>query len=222
MNSTLKAISLSLVIGSVGAHAAGGNSTNCRNVVSEYEKIYSGPASCTGIFWYATYENGSLVRKRGSHTLSQDVSETNRSTTVISGLATIQVESITGGTLTERHAVSCVASIPFSHEEPIYKEVCDKTPYAYISTYEIPYQTEVRMSADDSDGHIVKKEAWIDGRRVSFGKHFLEAMSIDRTTYYNVRIKVTDNDGYVTEVSKTVKASPNANCPGGPNDYTCL
>lgn len=198
-----KSVSLAtLLLVSVGA-SAGNDPVNCRMVVDHQQNIYEGNASCTGTFWYSSYVNGSPKLMQGSKTLQNYIPATIHSSTVLSGLASIQVTGATGHTLTETHIASCSARIPFSHKQDVMKQECDYTPTASLSVYRYEASTtsSVSVNGSDSDGSIAKKELWVNGVKQSGTSTQLNGSVGD---VFSVKGRVTDNDGYTNEYTKSV------------------
>lgn len=201
------------------AVAAGDVETNCRDEVVGKRNIYQGSTNCEAIHNYTTYENRKLVRKVYKENLTGNSSETTSPTMTLSKRVQITFTSFGGQEVTYNTDISCTASIPFSHEEDVTQRVCDYTPKAIITshliqtrvekgiTYYAAGQAAVKFNFSDRDGSISSAQAWVDGTNVSTNYHIINGAG-----YYTVRLKVTDNDGYVTEETRTVSVSPFEEC----------
>ncbi|CAH9053926.1 hypothetical protein PSECIP111951_00922 [Pseudoalteromonas holothuriae] len=99
--------------------------------------------------------------------------------------------------------LSCSATLNQQRQEPVTSEVCDYTPNASLSLYRFEGDTSasVTLRGSDQDGSITKYELWVDGVRKSSNTATLYGNQGDTFT---VRGRVTDNDGYTTETSRTV------------------
>ncbi|MCO7226579.1 hypothetical protein [Pleionea sp. CnH1-48] len=158
---------------------AGGEPVNCRTEIIEQLPIYSGQASCI-----ASHNNFLF-------TLSAYVPPQSSPRFKITRL----VELYSGSVI----EVSCVASVPFSHYQPVSREVCDYRPSAKIEVDQFSYgEVYIKALGYDSDGTIVKKQLFIDGELQNRTSVMLRG-AIGQS--YLVKVIVTDDDGY--ESTKT-------------------
>lgn len=114
---------------------------------------------------------------------------------------------------------SCNAQVPFSHYESVQKTVCDYTPKASLYVDKQSRETYVNMSASDRDGHIVSTQAWLDGAPVTFGS--LTLRSGYEVKIHNLKMRVKDDDGYVTERSAVIRVEPFVPCDDGTKRPIC-
>ncbi|CAM4119291.1 hypothetical protein PSBY109024_10600 [Pseudoalteromonas byunsanensis] len=183
---------------------AGNNPVNCKNVQVSETKIYAGQASCPAYHHYTRYDqNRKSQRHTYSEVLSQYVPETTRQWTTLSGMATINSNTWMLREYTYRTGISCNAEVPYSHTEPTMELQCEYTPVAGVRVIRDEGTTETYVKAHgvDSDGHIVKAELWVNGVKQSGDSLSLYGNSGDS---FQVRGRVTDNDGHTDEISKTV------------------
>ncbi|MGL1959550.1 MAG: hypothetical protein OCD00_19905, partial [Colwellia sp.] len=232
MKKHLKIIPIFILSLSAIAHETvisnGDEPVNCGDKTVGYQSIYGGLAQCDAEYTVKTCEskpNGfTLITTPKSIPLSEDFVKHDKQTVTLSKLITYS-ESYGAGpigcTLPQNvnEWVDCSTELDYLGEEPIKKHSCDYTPEAAIKYYYIGAENgeyyvagkkAVVFSASDSDGTISKTEAWIDGVPVSFGTHFLKANF--GPVWYNVRIKVTDNDGYITEATSIIPVSSRPVC----------
>ncbi|MBQ4837343.1 hypothetical protein [Pseudoalteromonas luteoviolacea] len=204
LKTTIMTTLFGLTLGA-GSFSAMADKVNCRMETTSQKNIYSGTAQCTGTFWYTTWENKRIVRKQGSKSLQQYFDPTPNSSAILSGIAYVTTSSYGGQPLNESFVVKCSASIPFSHKEDVKEEVCDNTPTAYVGVNHHEFwDVSFWASGRDEDGTIVSKELWIDGVKQSSSSVW-KTSSQDRT--YNIRVRVTDNDGYSSEATRTYRAT---------------
>lgn len=162
--------------------SAGDNPVNCQTQLVGNQSIYSGQASCIASFY--TFDGFYQTEF-----LSQYVPETTSSSIYLSRIVWV------GG---RTYSTSCIASIPFSHTQPVYEQVCEYTPKVNPSSYQDNmYQNVVYANASDRDGSIVKYEWWVDGVKQSDSGSSLTltrrgSIPLDHT----VKVTVTDNDGH--------------------------
>jgi hypothetical protein len=106
---------------------------------------------------------------------------------------------------------SCWAQLPYSDTDTIQRTSCEYTPKAnieehYVESYTHPitkityFETGViiaKFTYSDRDGQVQQVQRWVDG--VLTTSPFVE---ID--TPSTVTLKVTDNDGHVTQTSRVL------------------
>ncbi|BBN80530.1 hypothetical protein PA25_05150 [Pseudoalteromonas sp. A25] len=98
---------------------------------------------------------------------------------------------------------SCWAEIPFERQQASTTEICDYKPTTPISLYRVEGDTTaiVTLNGSDQDGSITRYELWVDGVRQTGNTAQLVGAQGDS---FEVRGRVTDNDGDTTETSKSV------------------
>lgn len=178
---------LALVSSLIIAHSAtaGDNPVNCRTVTDTIT-VYSGTASCTA---YSGSE---------SRVLSQSFYRSPTATVFLS-----------------EGRFSCTDRLTTARKETISRNVCDYTPQAGFRHYIIhdgtAYTASLRLSSNarDRDGHIARTEWWVNGS--SYGSS-VPTLSVTQPTNFNIKQRVTDDDGYTDETSGSVFVSP-ANDP---------
>ena len=165
-----------------GSANAGDNPVNCRTESTQYT-VYYGNASCTAY-------SGSERRTLSSYYHA----------------------SLSPSVYLSEFGFSCFATLPFSQLETSTSTKCDYTPQANIRDYIFydgtAYTAALRLNsgASDRDGSIVKTEWWVNGQ--SYGAS-VPTFTVNSPTSFSIRQRVTDNDGYTDETSKSVFVSPN-------------
>lgn len=171
------------------AALAGDDPVNCRNATS-YQPIYSGNATCTATY----YGSGGF----GTTTLSRYVFDT-----------IINREFITGtvwGSDNRLYSASCWANVPFSHYDEVVTQVCDYTPKSsFILSSSGFGHVGISNRASDRDGNIVKTEWWVDG---VYKGTTTPSISTSVPKTFSVRQKVTDNDGYTDQSTRSIFVQP--------------
>ncbi|ESP94800.1 MULTISPECIES: hypothetical protein [Pseudoalteromonas] len=177
MNIKKIALGFSLVLSSNIVLAGGGQAVNCRMENTGYQNVYEGQVSCL-----ASMRNGRLVK------LEDYIFPTVHS-------------SVTINRLVGNEFLNCTAKVPFSHVQPITKEVCDYTPYVNVSARQYSEGEAVfEISANDKDGHIQSRDVRINGASVSSHSDSIQVYGAVGETFY-LTITVTDNDGYSSSSS---------------------
>lgn len=180
---------------SFSAYADTGEKTNCRTVITGKKNIYSGPSSCR------------VEVNNQYYTISQFVPPTTSSKVIITELIRV------GGMA---YAASCWANVPYHSSENILKTVCDYKPVAKF-TNEILFSdgltTMARFTSTstDHDGNIASYKWFIDGVNQNKNSRILN-FSVNSSGYRDVKLTVTDNDGYSTSYSKRVNLSRQPTC----------
>ncbi|MCY7296276.1 hypothetical protein [Alteromonas sp. a30] len=172
---------------------AGDEQVNCRSETST-QAIYEGTAFCTA---YYVENNGSFrTQLLGGHFNAAPV----QYRTVYSNFYGYD------GNL---YFAQCQATVPFSHNEQISTTVCDYTPKSSFTPHANGFNGIGRVNivdnASDRDGSIVKTEWWVDGTYKGTTKPSL-ATYVTRT--YSIRQRVTDNDGYTDESTRSIRVVP--------------
>ena len=162
--------------------AAGDEPVNCQTQLVGNQSVYSGTASCIASFY-------TIDGFYQTEYISQYVPETTVSSIYLNRLVFI------GG---RSYSASCVASIPFSHTQPVYDQVCEYTPKVNPRSYQDNmYQNSVYANASDRDGNVVKYEWWVDGVKQSNSGSSLTLTRRGSTPLdHVVKVTVTDNDGH--------------------------
>lgn len=124
--------------------------------------------------------------------------------------------------------LQCSASLPHMGYHQEVTEECEYTPRATIRTHYLEdyydsntgityYQAGVIVAAfehSDRDGYITNVEKWVDGESIT-------ANHVDIYEPTHVRLRVTDNDGHVTETSSTISPPLRQVCMRGGNLIMC-
>jgi hypothetical protein len=171
----LNIIALGLLLMAASAKAEFGEKTNCRTEVTGKMAIYQGNASC--------YVNGILLQRYVFPTTQPSI---------------LLVEWTGAG------YSQCYATVPFSHYENVTSTVCDYKPVADF--LKIQHSFSLVSTAKDFDGTIVKHDWWINGvKQAGTGVSIpfpIPSTSVPQNLV--VKLQVTDNDGYIHSVQKTV------------------
>ncbi len=158
--------------------SAGDVPVNCRTEQTGLVNIYEGWASC------------SAITSEGWTTISRWVPASPSPTVILS-------EYVNGAW------AQCSANVPFLTQQPLYQEVCDYTPSAYL-TIDNYSAGEVYVAARgaDRDGTFTV-QLYVDGVLQSGTSTVLDVFTGGYTIGQRVRVEsvVTDNDGYTTRKS---------------------
>ncbi|MBW8184018.1 hypothetical protein [Shewanella nanhaiensis] len=174
----LFSIFLAGLVVSFSASAEFGEKVNCRTETTGQIAIYSGYASCNA------YVDGRY------YVIDDYVQPTTHQYTYINDI------------INGRYA-SCRAQVPFHSYQDVTSEVCDYKPISSVGFFRIEGSTETLVSAngDDFDGTVVKKELWVDGVKQSSSNSSVDGNVGD---VFVVKSRVTDNDGYYTDATKSI------------------
>jgi|GEM_PF-2471263 len=172
-----------------GLAQAGDDPVNCRTETSHDQAIYSGFSQCSAFY---TDANG-FPRSRFI-TSYVPPTTSNR----------VQLREFVYDTNFPTF-VSCFAIVPFSHFETVNVQVCDYTPKVSISSSNNFNSATVRANASDRDGSIAGYEWWVDGTKLSSTGSQITLQGNGGFTTYNVRVTVTDNDGYTDTSTRNVR-----------------
>jgi len=97
---------------------------------------------------------------------------------------------------------SCLATVPFLGFEEVTKTVCDYKPVSSISiSHDEDPSATVTAYGRDYDGSIGKVELWVDGVLQSGNSVKVQGHNYQR---FQLRARVTDDDGYTHETSTSV------------------
>lgn len=180
----IKVVGKLLVLGLVSLTSlvyAGDDPVNCQTVTEEVA-VYYGTARCTAT-------SGSQTR---------DLTEyfSNSYTPVV---------------FLSQGVFSCRATLPFVTFEQVDRTVCEYTPEASIRSYVsydgTAYTAWLRLvsNATDRDGVITQTQWWVNG---SYYGSSVPTLSVNTPTFFNVRQKVTDDDGHTDETTRSIYVSP--------------
>lgn len=172
---------------------AGDDPVNCHNETTT-QAIYEGVATC-----YAGYlDNSGFYRTELLGAYFE--ASTQRYSTI---------SSVIRGADGDTYFVSCSVSIPFSHNESVTTSVCDYTPQSNFSLTSITIGGSgvvgIHDYASDRDGNIVKTEWWVDGVYKGTTKPTVTTF-VPKT--FSIRQKVTDNDGYTDDSTRSIYVIP--------------
>lgn len=201
---------------------AGDEAVNCRIEIVETKDIYAGIPKCDATYKVETCEptpNGfKEISTPYTETLTGDYLESTNSSVNLSKLVFYN-ESFGAGsnacTIPETVAetIRCTAKLDFLETLPVKEEVCDYTPQTRPRDAGFG---NVYASASDRDGHIVNYEWWVDGVKLPDNSR---SINIKREFYSderprNVKVRVTDDDGYTDESSVSASPYTPRNCDG--------
>ncbi|WP_457933869.1 hypothetical protein LOS73_14150 [Pseudoalteromonas sp. SCSIO 43210] len=122
----------------------------------------------------------------------------------------------------------CSSNLPNSAYETISNESCQYTPKASINRHYVEESYDSRTDTtyyaagvivaqftfSDRDGEVQKVEKWVNGQSTT-------KSHVDITSASEVKLKVTDNDGNVTETSTTVYPPMMQTCSRGGQLILC-
>jgi len=169
---------------------AGDEPVNCQTQLVGDQSVYGGYASC----WVSFRRDDGFYDQEY---LTQYVPDTTSPTVYISQIVFV------GGS---SYHLSCNASVPFSHTQPVYQQVCEYTPKVTLQVYQNSiYSTTVYANTSDRDGSVTKIEWWVDGVKQSNTGSSINLTRPGRVPPFShvVQVRVTDNDGHTDTVSKT-------------------
>ncbi|MCF2948085.1 hypothetical protein L0668_08205 [Paraglaciecola aquimarina] len=215
-----------------------GEKVNCREEAKGQQNMYAGEATCSAQLVYVNHSKSSPTANLCMETeivekwipISEDVAESSNPVVAIGKLHHYKTKGITTTMsdgvctiLNESDWITCAAEVPFSHVADVYGEVCDYKPVSSTSYYGEriginEYITSIGTTgAADFDGHIVSRELWING--VEYDFNTIQKFTTQSGAQFAVRIRVTDNDGYQTEDTQTIRAIDSSNHdPSRPRD----
>lgn len=205
----------------VNASTPFGQPVNCRDDIS-YRNVYAGPVQCN-----ASYQVQSCVPKpAGFDIITQTINDTlygnspatTRTTMNLYKMVTFKYSEGVGPNacsipVDRTRELACTATIPFSHQEQIVKNICDYKPEARLA-YSAGYRAvDVMGFSRDYDGTIVSEQLWVDGVLQSGASITLEGYPGQA---FSVTITATDNHGYTDTKSQTVVIPQNSGGPKKP------
>ncbi|MEQ3515204.1 hypothetical protein ABMY35_17960 [Pseudoalteromonas sp. BZB3] len=112
---------------------------------------------------------------------------------------------------------SCFANVDFWGYENVSVKQCKYKPELQIRMFRMEDSTETKVwiEGSDQDGHITKAELWVNGVKRNSNNTSLRGPA---GTEFEVRAKVTDNDGYTASTMRTISLvyRPNNPCDVDP------
>ncbi|TQF71340.1 hypothetical protein [Pseudoalteromonas luteoviolacea] len=185
MNSISKLAIVSLGMLSASAFAAGDNKINCKTETSQI-KYYYGWASC--------HASGKYLQEYVS-----------RSSSLWHTIEETEFDGINWSTY------RCTTTLPQTGYDTHNSESCQYTPKANITEHLVQSHYDRRTDTtyyeagvivadftySDRDGQVQKVEKWVNGVSTTRGH-------VDITSTSTVRLRVTDNDGNVTDTTRTL------------------
>lgn len=199
---TYTTVSLLLAFPLIAA-AAGDEKIKCKTKTTQVEYFY-GSASCTT--FDGKYLNEYVSRNSSRwYTIAQNIYENG-----------------------SWENYRCSTTLPNSAFETVSSESCQYTPKANIkqhyvvesydrrtdTTYYAAGIKVAQFTFSDRDGEVQKVEKWVNG--ISTTKNH-----VDITSTSEVKLKVTDNDGNVTETTATVHPPMMQTCSRGGQLILC-
>lgn len=174
------------MMGVTNAFAECGEKTAC-TITSVQQPYYYGTASCVA------YVSGS------SATFSQQFSHSYSQSVTLWGDVTVMYNNQPTSVRT-----SCSARVPNTAYETVNIEQCKYKPIANFVANDLYGQ--MQSKASDCDGTIVRHDWWFNGVKQS-STSSSASYTVRGTQSINVKLTVTDNDGYQHSLTKTVTIS---------------
>ena len=215
----MKSLFLSLMSIMAASAFATPEPVNCRDIIS-YKPIYSGPVQCDDTYTQETCKvinsrTIDLITQTHTKTLYSSATPTTKSTMVLRELITFQ-ESYGAGPgactipKTVTRELSCIADVPFSHNEEVKSTVCDYKPVAGFSVSPRVSSFVLTSTSSDYDGSIVSYRWIVNGSVASSSASLtlphVQSEYINGRSYsrYEVSLEVTDNHGYKNTFSRSL------------------
>ncbi|MDK1286521.1 hypothetical protein [Pseudoalteromonas umbrosa] len=196
MNLLSKVAIASLSILSTSVFAAGDQKVNCKTTTVQTPYWYG---------WASCHASGEFLHQHISQHHSQWITLT-------------ETKYENGNWTTYR----CDTTLPNKGYNTSSRESCQYTPKANITEHLVEshydrhsgityYEADVIVADfnySDRDGHVQKVEKWVNGVSTSRGH-------VDIRTTSTVKLRVTDNDGNVTETTRTLSPPMIQQCRRG-------
>lgn len=181
---------------SLNVNAAGDQKVNCTTVSSQMPYYYGNAQCFTSGRWLNQYFSNSIT---ATVWLREQVLENGRWVTY-----------------------QCSTTLPSTGFTTVNQEQCQYTPKAIVRQHYVEerydsrtdttyYRSDLAVAAfeySDRDGQVQTIEKWVNGVSVSSGH-------VDVYEPTQVRLRVTDNDGHVTDTTSTISPPGSAYCTRG-------